>query len=66
MRCPCNSGRYRFKRLTSSRTGRRQPVPDSRDVSGELAIVENLDVFPDSGLGLHAACKVAMVYHFVP
>lgn len=28
-------------------------------------MVKNLDVFPDGGLGLRAACKGAMVHHFV-
>ena len=35
VRCPGNSGHYRFKRLTCSRTGRRQPAPSNQAVSGD-------------------------------
>ena len=35
LRCPGNSGHYRFKRLPSSRTGRRQPAPGNQAVSGD-------------------------------
>ena len=30
-----------------------------------LAIVKNLDLLPDGGLGLCAACKGAVMHHFV-
>jgi len=35
VRSPGNSGHQRFKRLTSSRTERRQPVPGNQAVSGD-------------------------------